>query len=277
MVAKITSGNVSRKILMAAGVALVMMSASACSNANTDTSDTSSTSPVASPVQANGKDVLLGGNSVTSDGLPVKNSTPVNDVKGEYLQTTLADNDPAYDFPASVVDPTATDLFTNEEIKSAQNFIAKFTAEEAIDSTLNGNPESVDATEKWLSDNKHVFSPISYDSIREQVLRMDTETPLVFRPFARNGYGTVYGVDKTRISQRHIETSLICGGEVQNQPKPGLSITNSVAFATKVIAQGKEVDEYTYGSVTYIVVPGDTQGEWLIAGFNAKHYFTPVV
>lgn len=86
-------------------------------------------------------------------GLKIKG--PANNGKGDYLQITVQDNDPAITYNPEVVFPEVAAKFTPEEIAEAQKFAMTFVVEEGFDSTLNDGTNA----DEWLSRNVDKFSP----------------------------------------------------------------------------------------------------------------------
>ena len=74
--------------------------------------------------------------------------------KGEYLQSTIADDDPAMTYDPTTALGKPTDYLSLEQIEKGQKFAVKFIAEEVIDSPLNHNASSVD---DWWSINANKF------------------------------------------------------------------------------------------------------------------------
>lgn len=161
--------NVSLRTMALTGVVASLLAVTACSSPTSPAPATDSTtaapsasssepattapepeptvSTVAKPRAADGTP-LFG-----THGLKVKG--PANNGKGDYLQITVQDNDPAITYNADVVMPEVASKFTPEEIAQAQKFAMTFVVEEGFDSTLNDGTNA----DEWLSRNVDKFSP----------------------------------------------------------------------------------------------------------------------
>ena len=128
-------------------------SASASAPATTAPEPEPTASTVAKPRAADGTP-LTG-----THGLKVKG--PANNGKGDYLQITVQDNDPAITYDANVVMPEVAAKFTPEEIAEAQKFAMTFVVEEGFDSTLNDGTNA----DEWLGKNLDKFAPRDHSEV----------------------------------------------------------------------------------------------------------------
>jgi hypothetical protein len=84
-----------------------------------------------------------------------------NDGKGDYLQTSIADTDPAMKYNPAIADDAAKAHYSEAELAEAQKVIVRFIAEEGIDSTLN-NGTDIDG---WFAANKDQIHPAVHDIV----------------------------------------------------------------------------------------------------------------
>jgi hypothetical protein len=157
--------NVSLRTAALTGIVASLFAVTACSGPSTPTPATDSattsasaaatTAPEPEPtVSTVAKPRAADGTPLTgTHGLKVKG--PANNGKGDYLQITVKDNDPAITYDANVVTPQIAAKFTPEEIAEAQKFAMTFVVEEGFDSTLNDGTNA----DEWLSRNADKFSP----------------------------------------------------------------------------------------------------------------------
>lgn len=95
------------------------------------------TSPTATPTQ------LVPGYT----GMPAPAGRPVTIGDVTYMQSTIAEEDPAMSPKPEAFD-ASTAVFSPEDLQAAVATVVKFTAEEGIDTTLNGGLETLD---QWWS------------------------------------------------------------------------------------------------------------------------------
>lgn len=206
------------------------------------------------------------------DNLPIKG--PANDGRGEYLQTTIADSDPAMTINPTIIDPSVKSRFTDDEIASASKFILKFMAEEGIDSTLNGNPLDAGNVNDWWERNKAKINPSDQEELHTDLQGQDSNKNLVWRPLHRQGkYNLAYGADRTHVLTRTITPKSMKATESNGLTLLGLQA--DVNFTMAVVAQGHETVEPTNAEMAYIVTKGQEPGTWLITGYNTYFTTTP--
>lgn len=159
--------NVSLRTMVLTGVVGSLLAVTACSApagpapaTDSATAGTSASSPASAPATPE-PTVSTATKPRAADGTPLfgthglKIKGPANNGKGDYLQITVQDNDPAITYNAEVVFPEVAAKFTPEEIAEAQKFAMTFVVEEGFDSTLNDGTNA----DEWLSRNVDKFSP----------------------------------------------------------------------------------------------------------------------
>lgn len=209
---------------------------------------------------------------VSATGLPIKGLA--NDGRGEYLQTTITDDDPAMTLDPSIVEENATSRFSMDEIASAQKFIIKFIAEEGIDSTLNGNPNDPATIDAWWAKNKDKMDPSKQDVLLAGARSEDVNQNFVFRPRFREGqYGLAYGPTRTHIVNRTIKPKAIRGGEMDGKTVIGLQ--SDLSFSVAALRDGKDALENVDAVMSYTVSKDAKTGSWQIYGNNARFDVAP--
>lgn len=211
------------------------------------------------------------------NGLPTKKEL-ANDGKGDYIQTTIAPDDPALAYNPAIVNQEEDGLFSEEEIKDAQKFVITFLAEEGLDSTLNDNHADPAAQDAWWAKHKDQFDPLNQAELLADVKSNDPNKPIVFRGQFRqdraNKYSLVHSSDVTHVYSRKITPNEIKTG-IRNGQKL-IGIHSDVDFSMNAVVDGKTVVEATSGKVGYTVTKSP-EGKWLITGYNSRYTTTPVV
>jgi hypothetical protein len=180
--------------------------------------------------------------------------------KGKYLQSTVADNDPALKYDESLSDEKIKKLFTADELAAAQKTAVKFLAEETIDSTMQGGGNA----DKWLDANKDKLAPswLSEASIK---VKEPKSGFLVNNPGrAKAGYDLAYDEKEVRVVDRKIEVRSI--SESKGRP----FVEGTVSYGIKTNDGGKETAS---GKFAYALTKdGD---KWLISGYRNQISITP--
>lgn len=253
-----------RKTLMATGIAGALVFTSACAGNSGDNLNTAPTSspttisapasptPIASPSAEKGM----------INGIPVKEGV-ASDSHGEYVQTTISPDDKAFSYSPGVVEPTATERYSPEEIKEAQATAVQYTVD-AIDTPMNGSPGDAASGEQWWAANKDRFDPAVHDTMKSSALSSNINDTVVYKGVHRKDYGLQYGADKTHISERNIETNSIYAGELNG--KTVIAVDQKVNFTNAAVVDGKTTPEYANGTVSYTMFKDPATGKFLITG-----------
>ncbi|WAP53055.1 hypothetical protein OL239_08190 [Arthrobacter sp. ATA002] len=238
--------------------AALMMGLAGCGSSDSGSSAVEPSADAASSAPALPEEV---------NGLPVK--TLANDGKGEYLQTTLDEDDPALDYDSSIVHPTALDLFSAEEIEAGQKFAMYFAAEEFMDSTLNGNPDDPEAMQEWWDENGDSFHSDHAEEIRSVL----DSAVIVIRGSLREPNDLTYGPDKGHVLSRSLVPAEIYGAVYEGDDLLGVSADFEVEHA--LVLDGTETPDPVSGTVKLLLKQEDS-GEWKIAGTNSMVVMKPV-
>lgn len=202
-------------------------------------------------------------------GTPAPPGKPVAIGDKAYLQSTIADDDPAMVLNPGLVHQESTAYFTPDDLQAALATIVKFTAEEGIDSTLNGGLETPD---QWWARNKDRFHPNFEHFIYEEIASA--------RAFVLNEawqkqydgrYKYITAADKTRVQNRSITVNSVWS------PSPGtVAVQMDVNFemlATPNIGKIGTGIQSSSGNMTYSATK-DESGTWLIDGYDHEMYTT---
>lgn len=202
-----------------------------------------------------------------------------NDGYGSYLQSTVADDDPALKLSRNLVEPRVWNAgFTEEQITAGQAAVVRFIATEGIDSTLRAphNEDNQQVWDEWVAANKDKFSDLAEFGLKGEnwVITPDdlavhgwpngdpsgpadwkSEIPFEYQ----------YGEDKMRVVNRTIVPGAIKNIEMPHYPATigvnAFIFEGTVSYAIKADingAEGLESDEVEY-RVEAELTPG---GEW---------------
>lgn len=183
-----------RRAVAAVGIAGLLTACTACGSGGQDMG--SSTPEVTSSHSP----------SVSPTATPVGPSTTAGEVvktdKGEYLQSTISDDDPAMQYDPAKFTDNAKAIFSAEDIQQAQKVGVKFVAEQVIDSPLNNGAVSVDS---WWGENQNRFDPAYRASIRANI--DNSASPVLLNKWheeRKDTYSYIYDSKETRVYDRLI-------------------------------------------------------------------------
>lgn len=193
-----------------------------------------------------------------------------NDGKGEYLQTSISDSDPAMKYDPSIIDDETKSRFTADDLAAAQKIIVKFIAEEVIDSTLNGGNDDTDG---WFEAHKDEIHPANWDSMIET---LKSDNSLLARELwmkDKVGYSYVHGPTTPRVIARTINPKKLYF--IENSKLQGLKL-DATANYTMAVAKNGEPDgtQTTNAKISYAVSKDPADGKWKISGWGSMEYTT---
>lgn len=259
--------NKMTKTFMVTGLAGALLFTSACSAVETQ-GGSSSASPEVVVVDG----VEYG---PTIEGMPTLKEL-ASDSKGEWRKTTILPDDPAFNFSDSIVDPTATAMWSADEIKEGQRFAVEVLVD-SIDTSANGSPGDSASIVDWWEVNKDKFHPAWKQEMYNAAIDTDPNKAIIFKGTHRvdtTEYEMPYGEDAIHIKDRTIETTMIRAGEIE-QGK-ALEVSFDVAFKTPLEKGGQKADESVEGTAVYTLLKDEDTGKFLFAGFNVEYkYETP--
>jgi hypothetical protein len=219
-----------------------------------------------------------GGNNAHSDASPSPTALGVgivakgiaNDGKGDYLQTTIADTDPAMKYNPSIADDAAKAHYSEADLTEAQKVIVKFIAEEGIDSTLNGGSGNVDG---WYAAHKDEILPAN-QAVMLGDLKAGKSIVATENWMARkSGYSYVHGTDMPRVTTRTITPEkfrYLEKGSVQ-----GVMLDTKVSYSMAVTGGTHGGVQSTTGEVSFSVAKDAADGgKWKIAGYKTAYHTT---
>lgn len=196
-------------------------------------------------------------------GVTVKGA--VNNGRGTYLQTSIADDNPAMKFSAARADAATNAKYTPESLDKAQKLVVRFIAEEGLDSTINGGGDAA----AWWTVHEGLFHPATKASIHADLLAgMNVVQRELWQQKYKGAYDYVYGSGLTRIKARSIRPFSVSAVKVGGLDAVRFYIDVTCAMAvTPKIGQSGGGTQYTVGPMIYDVAQ-DTAGEWKIAGYE---------
>lgn len=193
-----------------------------------------------------------------------------NDGKGDYLQTTIADTDPAMTYNPSIADDAAKSHYSEAELAEAQKVVVKFIAEEGIDSTLNGGSNNVDG---WYAAHKDEIlpanQPVMLKDLKDGKGILATETWMG----SKAGYSYVHGTDTPRVTERTITPEKL--RYMEKNSVQGVMLDTKINYKMAVTGGTHGGLQSTHGEVSFSVAKDAADGgKWKIAGYNTAYHTT---
>lgn len=180
---------------------------------------------------------------------------------GKYRQSTITDKDPAWELPAEIVGTDVRAKYSAEQIEDAYRAVLTFTAEEGIDSALNGEGQAVD---EWWAKHKDSFHP---DNQPEMLTSLEQGKAVVQRePWQEKDYeGYSYIYDSSpRVLDRTIDPdALWLASDGSIAVRMDVQYTMNVVPGIGESGDGRQV---TNGFMTYSIRETDS-GQWGITSF----------
>jgi hypothetical protein len=242
------------RIARAAALALAAALLTSCS-APLDTTITANV--ITTPTAAPGKAELPPG---------VTEKAVVNNGRGTYLQTSIADDNPAMRYLPEKADDAVKAKYTPEMLQKAQRLIVRFIAEETLDSTINGGGDA----EAWWSIHQGLFHPATFDLIHDDLLagKNVIQRELWQQEKYKGAYDYVYGASQSRIKARSIRPISLKAVKVGDLDavRFHIDVTAQMRVKPEVGKVGSGV-QYTVGPMLYDLALDDA-GEWKIAGYE---------
>jgi hypothetical protein len=258
-----------RKIFAATGIAGALIFTSSCSSSGalghsgpTDTSSPTSISQTATPSAS-----PTASAATLPAGIIAKGAA--NDGKGIYLQTSIADTDPAMKYNPAITDDAAKAHYSEADLAEAQKVIVKFIAEEAIDSSLNGGGTDVDG---WFAAHKDEILPANQAPMLNDI-KSNTGDVIARESWmaTKPGYSYVHGDNTPRVTARTITPTKF--RYVESGSLQGVMLDTNVSYSMKVTGGSHSGVQSTTGTVSFAVAKDPADGKWKIAGYNT-HYTT---
>lgn len=206
-------------------------------------------------------DPLKGTHGLTIKGL-------AENEHGQYLQITIAPDDPALVYQPELVNPAISAAFTPEEIKEAQKFTMTFAIEEVIDSVLNGGYEKGD---EWFAENKDRIDASIQPTVMEYI---KANKEFIHRKSWGSDYSGklnyVYDKDSTRIVGYGLRLT-----EVTQDPNALESIVFRADYAYNIVTEhlpnAKKFSLHVDGKLTLAAKKDPANpGKWLITGIHTN-------
>ncbi|MHA7209582.1 hypothetical protein [Arthrobacter sp. MDT1-65] len=199
-----------------------------------------------------------------------KNALPsgavIDTSHGQYLQTTIADDDPALQVDSALVEQEIYAAFKPEDIASAQKFVLKFIAEEGIDSAVNGGGQT---TDEWVSEHADLLSPEYSEEFRASLADGAANNVITIESWQKQydgAYSYVYSPETQRVASRTLSVADVY------TPEPGsIAFKVNVEWGMPVVrADGKDYGgvQISKGYMNYGLTKNPETGQWLISGWQ---------
>lgn len=268
-----------RNTLAAFMLAGTILATTACGAGSENSNGVSGTSPVsesasAQPTATETPTIKFSdGEPVTgTHGLTVKG--PAKNEHGEYLQITIAKDDPALVYNPDLVRPEVATAFSPEEIVEAQKVAMTFAVEEYMDSVINEGYQQID---EWIAANKSKFAPELLAQVKPHA---DANKHFVHRfahsPEYNGKVSLAYDKDSTRIVGYGLRATA-----VRQDPKDISSMVFDAEYGFDAVGKYVDSGEYTRidvdGTLTIAVRKDENNpGKWLITGIHGNYKGTPL-
>lgn len=189
-----------------------------------------------------------------------------NDGRGEYLQTTIADSDPAMHYNPAITDDGAKEHYSEADLAEAQKVAVRFIAEEAIDSTLNGGGN----VDNWFAAHKDQIHPLNQDIMLAELKAGKDDVARESWMATKPGYSYVHGADTPRVLSRTITPTAL--RYVQSDTLQGVMLDTNASYTMKVTGGSHGDVQSTTAELSYAVAKDPADGKWKIAGYNANFH-----
>jgi hypothetical protein len=195
-----------------------------------------------------------------------------NDGVGDYLQTSLADTDPAMQYNPAITDDAAKAHYSAAELADAQKVIVRFMAEEVIDSTLNGGKD-IDGWWAAHKDQIHPGNQIMLDAIKADT---DGTKPVVIREAwmaTKPGYSYLHGATTPRIKSRAITPTKLFYGE--SATLQGVCLDANASWSMQVTGGSHGGVQSSTATISLTAAKDPADGnKWKIAGWKINYNTT---
>lgn len=258
-----------RKIIAVTGIVGALVFTSACSSPEPvsapapSPSASASSAPTATAEPTAATIALKMPAGITIKGV-------ANDGVGDYLQTSISDDDPAMKYNPALADAGAKAHYSAAELAEAQKVVVKFIAEEAIDSTLNGGKGNVDV---WWNAHKNQIHPANYEFLLADLKSTD-KAPLATEKWMAEKstpYTYVHGPETARVTARTITPSAL--RFVENGTLQGVMLDTNVSYSMEVTDGKKRNMQNSTGELSFAVAKDVADGgKWKIAGYNTNYH-----
>lgn len=188
----------------------------------------------------------------------------VQSAKGEYLQSTIAADDPVLKYDPSKTPGNLEEYLTPEQLQKGQEFALRYIVEEMIDSPLNNNPDAdVDA---WWDEHKRLFDLGQHELFRDGIT--DETGPVLRNRWQADvesfAYDYVYSSTETRFSNLNLNVK-----DLYFTVKGVLVINTDFDVTAKVRTPDGIGYETLYADATLGLIPSDlNESGWVISYYK---------
>lgn len=264
----------SRNIIAATGIAGVLFFTSACSASEVAPTDGSASASVSAPVTTapSSPTATEAPNAAPAGSLVLSNTGIIskgiaNDGTGNYLQTSIADTDPAMTYNPAITDEAAKAHYSEAELAEAHKVIVRFIAEESIDSTLNGGSTDVDG---WYAAHKDQIHPANQTIMFNDLKAGKDDVSREQWITKREGYSYLHGDTTQRISERTITPTQLY--YVESSDLRGVMLDTTATWSMKVTGGAHTGIQYTTAEISYSAAIDPADGKWKIAGYDTNYH-----
>lgn len=198
------------------------------------------------------------------------------DEYGKYNQLTVSKTSPLLKFDKTVVEESVSYAFTEDEVRSAQGFIAPFVVEQA-DSTLLWD-DSSEGKNEWLEENIDKFSEAVEEDLVEEIQNPKDDWYVVTNGNAngwKNDTAPIYVEGQARIAFTDLKLQSISAfiDEEENDERLRFDYEWTIA---EDLYDSEETGVIITRSLRTFALKRDGNGGWLITGWMSKFVYEAV-
>lgn len=196
------------------------------------------------------------------------------DEHGEYKQLTVSDESVLMKFDKNVVDESVFNAFTEDEVKSAQQFIAPFIVESA-DSTLLWD-NSIEAKDEWLEHNIDKFSDTVQEDAVQEIKEPENDWYNLINGNAndwKSNVEPIYVEGQPRIAFSDIKLDSITAFLDEEENNEEMLRFDYEWTVLEDLYDGKETGVIVIRSAKSFALKRDGKGGWLITGWRGKFVY----
>lgn len=196
------------------------------------------------------------------------------DEYGEYKQLTVSEDSVLMKFDRNVVDESVFNTFTEDEVKSAQQFISPFVVESA-DSTLLWD-NSIEAKEEWIERNIDKISDTAKEDTVQGIKEPENDWYNLINDNAndwKSNVEPIYVEGQPRIAFSDIKLDSITAFLAEEENNDEVLRFDYEWTVLEDLYDGKETGVIVIRSARSFALKRDGKGGWLISGWLTKFVY----
>ena len=192
---------------------------------------------------------------------------------GNYIRSTIADDDPAMLFDPATVSDQAKAAYSEEELEDALRFIVRFVAEQHVDTPLINS--TTDDAVAWFERHKKLFGSQNHDDFLAELTSEGSEGVIPEWPFIEGDavVEVVYSEAEPRVIERSIKLDRISLATKDDALIFYFALDSRIA-ATEVGGTERSLRLHVTGQSHFVVVPNPAGGWHIVDYKNELHAVT---